>query len=114
MKSAKIAVRAMTLRMMMGTSATASTRMEVSRQGQVWGSVAARLAFIADPRVDDGVEHVHDQVDDDDHDSAQQHRGLDDGEIAEGDALVEEAPHPGPREDGFHDHGHVDHQNQVD
>ena len=27
---------------------------------------------------------------------------------------VQQAPHAGPREDGLHDHGHVDHQDEVD
>src|SRR5262245_34363078 len=92
MKSAKIATRHTVIRMASGIAATASMRNEARREGQVWGSVAARLAFIANPRVDDGVEHVHDQIDDDDHRSAQEHRGLHDGEVAEGDAFVKKAP----------------------
>src|SRR5262245_16946176 len=100
MKSARMATRVTNMMMRIGISATASIRIEARREGQVWGSVAVRLAFIADPRVDDGVEHVHDQVDDDDHGSAEEHGGLHHGEIAEGDAFIEETPHARPCEDG--------------
>ena len=43
-----------------------------------------------------------------------QHDGLDDREVAEGDALVEQPADAGPGEHGLHHHGHVDHDDEVD
>src|SRR2546425_1749367 len=67
--SAKIASSASTARMVMGTIGQPSRRKEARRPGNA--RTAARLAFITDPRIDDGVHEVHREVDDDDHDAAE-------------------------------------------
>ena len=51
---------------------------------------------------------------DHDHGAAQQHHGLDDREVAERDALVEQPADAGPGEHRLHHHGHVDHDDEVD
>src|SRR5215510_119071 len=102
--SAKIARKASTTRIRIGITGRPSTRKAARRQATV--SPAARLGagaltLIADPRVDVGVEDVDDDVDDDDHGAAQHDRGLHHREVAERDALVEQAADARPREDGL-------------
>src|SRR5438046_1854802 len=114
MKSAKIASRASVPRMTMGKAGRPSRRERKEARRQATVSAAARLPFITDPRVDDGVQEVHREVDGHDHRAAENDRRLHDGEVAERDALVEQPAHPRPREHGLHHHGDVDHQYQVD
>src|SRR2546429_5266832 len=116
---AKTATSTSTERISTGKTGKPSLRKEAKRQASV--SAAARLLpaagplpFIADPRVDHGIEHVHHEVDGDDHRAAEQHDGLDHGEVAERDPLVQEAPDARPGEDGLDDHRDVDHENEVD
>src|SRR3989338_5614341 len=93
--SAKIAASATVTRIAVGTSGNPSIRKGAARR-QARVRVAARLPFIPDPRVDDGVQDVHQEVDDHDHRPAEQDRRLHHREVAEGDALVEQAAHAGP------------------
>src|SRR6266545_7420857 len=123
MTSAKIATSASPTMIAVGMMGKLPTRSAAKRQERV--RLAARLPFmaypvhrgslvIADPRVDDGVEDVHEQVDDHDHGAAEEHGRLDDREVAEGDAFVEEPADAGPREDRLHHHRDVDHDDEVD
>src|SRR5712692_3481971 len=116
---AKRAVSTNTTMISTGRTGNPSLRKEAYRQASVraaarLGLAFAALPFIADPRVDDRVEDVHEKVDDDDHRAAQEHDGLDDGEIPEGDPLVEQAADAGPGEDGLDDDRDVDHEDEVD
>src|SRR5688572_29632130 len=112
MKSARAATTTRVTRMPIGTHGSPSVlaRRDASRKPSVIegiGAAGAGLTLIADPRVDDRVQDIDDQVDDDDHGAAQQDGGLHDREVAEGDALVEQPADARPREDGLHHHGDV-------
>src|SRR5919197_751208 len=112
MKSAKIASTASAVRMMMGNHGRFSRLNDARRQATV--SVAARLAFIADPWIDHGVQKVHREIDDHDHDAAENHRRLDHRKIAEGDALVEQPTDAGPGEHGLDHDGDIHHEHEID
>src|SRR5205809_4404184 len=88
--SAKIAISATATMIAVGMTGKPSARNGAAkRQARV--RVAERLPCISDPRVDNGVEDVHQEIDDHDHRAAQQDRRLHHREVAEGDALVEQA-----------------------
>src|SRR2546422_2597591 len=112
MTSAKIASSASTRRMAIGKTGRPSVRKEARRPASV--SVAARLPFIADPRVDHGVHEVHREVDGHDHHAAEDDRRLHHGEVAEGDPLVEQPANAGPGEHGLHHDADVHHEHEVD
>src|SRR5919201_2838788 len=97
--SAKIASTANTSTMAIGKIGRPSRRSAGRRHAVV--TVAARLPFIADPRIDHGVHEVHREVDDHDHHAAENHRRLHHRKVAEGDALVEQSPDARPREDSL-------------
>src|SRR5689334_14533030 len=104
MRSAKTAANTSTDRMVIGTSGRPSMRTPGIRSAigsDATGlGLGAGLTLIADPRVDDGVEEIDHQVDDHDHGAREQHGGLHDREVAEGDALVEQPADARPGEDG--------------
>src|SRR5919204_6604506 len=112
MTSAKIASSPNTRRMVIGTRGRPSMRKEAKRQAVV--SVAARLPFITDPRIDHGVHEIHREIDDHDHYAAENDRRLHDREVAEGDALVEQPPDARPGKDGLDHDGDVHHEDEVD
>src|SRR6266480_4346647 len=112
MASARIATSATVTMIAVGMTGNPPVRSAAKRQARL--RLWARLPFIADPRIDDGIEDVDDQVDHHDHRAAQEHRRLHHREVTEGDAFVEEAADAGPREDRLHHHGDVDHDDEVD
>src|SRR5229473_5614196 len=71
-------------------------------------------ALQPDAGIDQRVEDVDQQVDDHNHEAAQDHHALDDREIAEGDALVKEPPDTRPGEHHLYHHGYIDHDDEVD
>src|ERR1700693_3164638 len=103
-------------RMSTGSSGKPSIRMMSKREGRPTASVCRLMPspLESDARIDHGVEDVNQQVHRHDHDAAQQYHGLNDGEVAEGYALVQQPPDAGPGEHRLHDHGHVDHDDEVD
>src|SRR5690349_1736861 len=92
--SAPSASSTMKTRMATGTAGKLERRRADGRGTSA--TTTAVLAFIPDPRVDHAVEHVDQQVDEDDHAAAEEHGGLHDGEVAERDALVEQPPDARP------------------
>src|SRR5690554_3147231 len=68
-------------------------------------SCPCRSSVIADPRVDDGVEEVDDDVHDDEADGDEQDGPLHDRVVAREDRVDEQAADAGPREDGLGEHG---------
>src|SRR5213593_3709917 len=128
MRSAKIATSMRPPRMTMaacGASRTvlitdlslpAAVRSEASR---VCAGIVAIVTYFdssrePDSRVDEGVENVYDQVDPHDHEAGHDHDALHQREVPLEDALVEETPDAGPREDHLDDDGGVDHHHHVD
>src|SRR5207245_4987159 len=128
MRSAKIATSMRPPRMTMaacGASRTvlitdlslpAAVRSEASR---VCAGIVAIVTYLdssrePDSRVDEGVENVYDQVDPHDHEAGHDHDALHQREVPLEDALVEETPDAGPREDHLDDDGGVDHHHHVD
>src|SRR5216684_1528055 len=100
---ANTATRAMPTRItkgIIGTSPSRSARMAVkrgargARDGSTMTSAGVLMASALQPdaRIDRGIQDVDEQVHDHDHEAAQDHDALDDREVAEGDALVEEPP----------------------
>src|SRR2546425_498043 len=78
------------------------------------GRLCAALPFISDPRVDDRIEDVNQEIGDHDHGAAHQDVRLNDGEVAEGDALEEQTADARPGEDRLHDDRRVDHDHEID
>src|SRR5437763_648147 len=109
--SAKIARRASTARMVIGTIGQPSRRKDARRPGN---ARTAALALIPDPRIDHGVHEVHREIDDHDHHAAENRRRLHHGEVAEGDALVEQPADARPGADGLADDGPGHHEHEVD
>src|SRR3990170_369772 len=67
-----------------------------------WATAASLMASasrVADPRVDEGVAHVDDQVHEDEDERQHQHAALDDLVVASDDRLVDPASDATPRED---------------
>src|SRR6266851_618392 len=122
---ANTATRAMPTRItkgIIGTSPSRSARMAVkrgargARDGSTMTSAGVLMASALQPdaRIDHGIQDVDEQVHDHDHEAAQDHDALDDREVAEGDALVEEPPDARPGEHRLHHHGDIDHDDEVD
>src|SRR6266481_5444814 len=59
----------------------------------------------ADPRVEEAVDHVDQQVQRDDAGGQEQVDALDDGVVTPGDGVEQELPHAGDDEDALHDDG---------
>src|SRR5918995_3286073 len=74
----------------------------------------AWLGSITNPRIDVGIQNVHHEVDADEHHPAHEHSRLDNWEIPEGNALIQQPSNAGPGEDRLYHHGDVHHQHQVD
>src|SRR5687768_3514678 len=110
--SAPRAIRTMATMIATGKTGKLESRRTAGRGASA--RTTAVLALIADPRVDHPVEDVDEQVDEHDHASTEQHGRLHDRKVPEGDALVEQPSDPGPGEHRLHDHGHVDHDDQID
>src|SRR5690348_16426328 len=68
----------------------------------------ASSAAMADARIERGVEQVDEEIDDDEGDGDEQHAALQHDEVARVDALDQQAPDAGQREDRFDDHGAAD------
>src|SRR5258705_11722660 len=67
-------------------------------------STPSGLVAIADARVEEAVEHVDDQIRDDDHDGDEHDQVLDDRIVPPEDRLHQEAREPGQVEDGLGHH----------
>src|SRR6266542_1275243 len=67
-----------------------------------------------DPRVEIGVDHVHQKIDDHKGAGKEEHRGLHDRVVAVEDGLDGEATHAGPGEDGLGDDRAAEEQAQLD
>src|SRR5216684_4218696 len=119
---AKTATRAMIPRISSGTTGTSPSRSAriAAKRGAGGGrrmtsaGMVMASALQPDARVDHGVKDVDEQVDDDDHRAAQDDDALDDREIAEGDALIEQPPDARPGEHDLHHDGDIDHDDEVD
>src|SRR6266567_1805824 len=122
---AKTATRAMPTRItkgIIGTSPSRAARRTEKRgapgvcdgSGMTSAGMVMASALQPDARIDQRVQDVDEQVHDDDHKAAQDHDALDDWEVAEGDALVEEPPDARPSEHRLHHHGDIDHDDEVD
>src|SRR5262249_60842582 len=83
-------------------------------EGRRSATIHGALPLIANARIDDGVENVHEEVHHHDHRPAHEHGGLRHREVAEGDPLVEEPSYYRPAEHWLHHHRHVDHDDEVD
>src|SRR5229473_899478 len=122
---AKTATRAMLTRItkgMIGTSPSRAARRAEKRgapgvcdgSGMTSAGMLMASALQPDARIDHGVQDVDEQVHDDDHEAAQDHDALDDWEVAEGDALVQQPPDARPGEHRLYHHGDIDHDDEVD
>src|SRR6266702_5814068 len=118
---AKTATKAMPTRItsgIIGTSPSRAARRTEKRgasgvcdgSGMTSAGMLMASALQPDARIDQRVQDVDEQVHDDDHKAAQDHDALDDWEVAEGDAFVEEPPDARPGEHGLHHHGDIDHR----
>src|SRR5688572_18998674 len=63
------------------------------------------LLRVANPRVEEAVDHVDQQVQHDDARGQEQVDALDDRVVAPGDGIEQELPHAGDDEDALHDDG---------
>src|SRR2546428_13118620 len=97
-------------------SLPAAVRSEASR---VCAGIVAIVTYLdssrePDSRVDEGVENVYDQVDPHDHEAGHDHDALHQREVPLEDALVEEAPDPGPHQHHLDDDSDCNHHDQDD
>ncbi len=67
-----------------------------------WEGSGPCASLVADGRVDEAVEHVHHQVDEDELQREKQHQRLDDGVVAHGHGVHQQAAEAGPVEDRLH------------
>src|SRR6266508_2632775 len=74
----------------------------------------ARSAGIADARIEDAVQHVHDEVGHDHHDGDEHDEVLHDGVVAPEDGLDQEARHAGQVEHGLGDDETADQERELD
>src|SRR5439155_10856917 len=122
---AKTATKAIPTRItsgIIGTSPSRAARRTEKRgasgvcdgSGMTSAGMLMASALQPDARIDHGVQDVDEQVHDHDHEAAQDHDALDDWEVAEGDALVQEPPDARPGEHRLHHHGDIDHDDEVD
>src|SRR4029077_17855549 len=77
-------------------------------------STPSGLVAIADARVEEAVEHVHEEVREDDHDRDEHHQGLHDRVVPPQDRLHQEAREPGQVEDGLGHHEAADEERELD
>src|SRR5215475_109185 len=77
-------------------------------------AIAPTSSRESDPRIDEGVEDVHEEIDPDDHEPRHDDDALHQGKVALEDAFVEQAADARPREDDLDDDGGVDHHDHVD
>src|SRR5947208_37820 len=71
------------------------------------------LLSITNPRINVGVENVHEQVDSNNRQSSQEYSGLHDGKISERDAFIGQTANPRPGEDGFDYYGAINNQGEL-
>src|SRR3954465_339139 len=77
-------------------------------------SAISEVPLVADPRVEEGVEDVHDQAHHADPEREEEHRALDDGQVVALDGVIRQPAYPGDVEDGLgenraaHEHADVD------
>src|SRR6266571_6506483 len=77
-------------------------------------TISAGLTAIADPRVEDAVQHVHEQVGEDHDDGDEHDEVLDDGIVAPEDRLDQEPRDAGQVEDGLRDDEAADEKRELD
>src|SRR5262245_19679471 len=75
--------------------------------------VMTGLLSIANPRINVGVENVHDQVDTNNRQASHEYSGLHDWKIPERDAFIGQPANPGPGEDGFDHQGALNNQGKL-
>src|SRR4051812_7127371 len=119
--SAKIATNVIVPRISTGNSGKSPSRKRrsvASRGGRVGRrptSVARVMSALqSDTRIDNRVENVNQQINEDDHRTAEDHDPLHNREVAECDPLVEQPSDTRPREDDLDDDRDIDHDHQVD
>src|SRR6266480_2254958 len=97
-----------------GTLICRGVREAVAHRG--WPETGARRlrSSQADPRVEVRVEHVHDEVDEDERGGEQEDRRLHHGIVAVVDRLHRQAPDPRPREDRLGDHRAAEERAELD
>src|SRR5678815_238396 len=85
------------LRMKRPSTVAALGRASAARRGAASSTAAgpAGLTAIADPRIEEAVEHVHEEVGEDHHHRDEHDEVLHDGVVAPENRLDEEARHPG-------------------
>src|SRR6267142_7115054 len=79
-----------------------------------WTAISAGLTAIADPRVEDAVQHVHEEVGQNHDDGDEHDEVLDDGVVAPEDRLDQEPRDAGQVEDGLRDHEAADEKRELD
>src|SRR6185437_13699537 len=77
-------------------------------------STPSGLVAIAHPRVEEAVEHVHEEVREDHHDRDEHHQVLHDRIVAPENRLHQEARDPGQVEDGLGHHEAADEERELD
>src|SRR5438552_1307963 len=92
---------------------TAQTKSSPSPRPRRTGETAAvstpiSSTAMADPRIEHGVEHVDDEIHDDEARRDEQHDALHDDEVAGVDGADQQAADAGQREDGLDDQGAAD------
>src|SRR3954453_3360935 len=119
--SAKIATKAIVPRISTGNSGKSPrrNRRSAAKRGTPVGRRATSVKRLmsgpqSDTRINDRVKDVNQKVHDDDHRPAQDHDSLDDREVAERDALIEQPANAGPGEHGLDDDSDIDHNDQID
>src|SRR6059036_3834486 len=77
-------------------------------------AISAGLTAIAHARVEDAVQHIHEQVGEDHDDRDEHDEVLDDGIVAPEDRLDQEPRDAGQVEDGLRDHESADEKRELD
>src|SRR4051794_19607870 len=120
-KSAKIATNAIVPRISTGRSGKSPSRKRRSaakRDGPAGRRATSVKRLMSSPqsdtRIDDRVKDVNHKIHENNHCAAQDHDPLDDREVAERDALIEQPPDTRPGEHGFDDNRDIDHDHQID
>src|SRR5687768_17415426 len=122
MKSAETAVKTSAARMRRGKIGTRCSveriffHLENSKDCAANVSLVATawLGSITNPRIDVGIQNVHNEVDADEHHPAHEHSRLDNREIPEGNALIQQPSDAGPGKHRLYHHRDVHHEHQVD
>src|SRR6266545_1849766 len=69
------------------------------------GATRSAGSAVADPGIEPGIAHVHEEVDEHDDRGEKEHGALDDGVVAKLHGVEQQASHAGLKKDELHDHG---------